>query len=206
MLSEPPGADPHAGWCGRGQGEPGLYPILRGARRRKAPGLPDKGMAREGGELAIVFVALRSSGAWQADVCFHDCDNATRPGSDCCSGLSPQVVRRPVAWSQPPAASLSKHYAARGSLVLGLAKQHCFCLNANSDLHRLPHHRGDAAVSRAARRVDLVLSRHEISSDVTADRRGTARAAAVQLANTRCRTRLGQSCGWVSAWHSSNPE
>jgi hypothetical protein len=27
MLSEPPGADPHAGWCGRGQGEPGLYPI-----------------------------------------------------------------------------------------------------------------------------------------------------------------------------------
>ena len=95
--------------------------------------------------------ALRSSGAWQADVCFHDCDNATRPGSDCCSGLSPQVVRRPVAWSQPPAASLSKHYAARGSLVLGLAKQHCFCLNANSDLHRLPHHRGDAAVSRARR-------------------------------------------------------
>jgi len=30
MLSEPPGADPHAGWCERGQGEPGLYPILRG--------------------------------------------------------------------------------------------------------------------------------------------------------------------------------
>jgi len=27
MLSEPPGADPHAGWCGRGQGKPGLYPI-----------------------------------------------------------------------------------------------------------------------------------------------------------------------------------
>src|SRR5205814_10476788 len=40
MLSEPPGADPHAGWCGRGQGEPGPYPILRGARRREAPGLP----------------------------------------------------------------------------------------------------------------------------------------------------------------------
>src|SRR5437588_10458932 len=28
MLSEPPGADPHAGWCGRGQGKPGLYPIV----------------------------------------------------------------------------------------------------------------------------------------------------------------------------------
>jgi hypothetical protein len=27
MLSEPPGADPHAGWCGRGRGEPGPYPI-----------------------------------------------------------------------------------------------------------------------------------------------------------------------------------
>ena len=28
MLNEPPGADPHAGWCGRGRGEPGPYPIL----------------------------------------------------------------------------------------------------------------------------------------------------------------------------------
>ncbi len=34
MLSEPPGADPHAGWCGRGQGEPGLYPILCGGAGR----------------------------------------------------------------------------------------------------------------------------------------------------------------------------
>ena len=42
MLSEPPGADPHAGWCGRGQGKPGLYPILRGPRRGNAPGLPAK--------------------------------------------------------------------------------------------------------------------------------------------------------------------
>ena len=33
MLSEPPGADPHAGWCGRGQGEPGLYPIRAAAGR-----------------------------------------------------------------------------------------------------------------------------------------------------------------------------
>jgi hypothetical protein len=33
MLSEPPGADPHAGWCGRGQGKPGLYPILRRVER-----------------------------------------------------------------------------------------------------------------------------------------------------------------------------
>src|SRR5919109_3911688 len=41
MLSEPPGADPHAGWCGRGQGEPGLYPIrCGGGRRRGAAGRP----------------------------------------------------------------------------------------------------------------------------------------------------------------------
>ncbi len=34
MLSEPPGADPHAGWCGRGQGEPGPYPIRCGGGRQ----------------------------------------------------------------------------------------------------------------------------------------------------------------------------
>ena len=27
MLSEPPGADPHAGWCGGRRGEPGAYPM-----------------------------------------------------------------------------------------------------------------------------------------------------------------------------------
>jgi hypothetical protein len=42
MLSEPPGADPHAGWCGRGQGKPGLYPIReRGRRKRTARHLAD---------------------------------------------------------------------------------------------------------------------------------------------------------------------
>ena len=34
MLSEPPGADPHAGWCGRGQGKPGPYPIRCGGGRQ----------------------------------------------------------------------------------------------------------------------------------------------------------------------------
>jgi len=29
-LSEPPDADPHVRWCGRGQGKPGPYPILCG--------------------------------------------------------------------------------------------------------------------------------------------------------------------------------
>jgi hypothetical protein len=27
MRREPPGGDPHAGWCGRGGGEPRPYPI-----------------------------------------------------------------------------------------------------------------------------------------------------------------------------------
>ena len=45
------------------------------------------------------------------------------------------------------AASLSKHYVPRGSLVLRLAKQHSRCLGAHSELHRLPHHRGDAPVA-----------------------------------------------------------
>ncbi len=27
--SEPLSADPHAGWCGEGGGEPRLYPIIR---------------------------------------------------------------------------------------------------------------------------------------------------------------------------------
>ena len=37
MLSEPPGADPHAGWCGARRGELGAYPISR--RRYEGFGL-----------------------------------------------------------------------------------------------------------------------------------------------------------------------
>ena len=40
MLSEPPGADPHAGWCGRGQGEPGLYPMYARHDQRLGGGSP----------------------------------------------------------------------------------------------------------------------------------------------------------------------
>ena len=36
MLSEPPGADPHAGWCGGRRGELGAYPILRGGQPEAA--------------------------------------------------------------------------------------------------------------------------------------------------------------------------
>ena len=45
MLSEPPGADPHAGWCGRGQGKPGLYPILWEPGGAIPPGDPTRGIA-----------------------------------------------------------------------------------------------------------------------------------------------------------------
>ena len=40
MLSEPPGADPHAGWCGRGRGEPGPYPIRCGGGRQPRTSRP----------------------------------------------------------------------------------------------------------------------------------------------------------------------
>jgi hypothetical protein len=85
------------------------------------------------------------------DICFHDCDNATRPAVTAVLVYPPRAGVGAAACSQPPAASPSKHYLAHGSLCLGPAKQHCFCPYANSGLPRLPHHRGDAAVSRARR-------------------------------------------------------
>jgi len=92
-------------------------------------------------------VAMRSSGARAADVCFRDRDSTTRLAS------LPPILRRQclgaVACSQPRATDLSKHTVARGLLALRLAKRHCLCLNPNSELRRLPHPRGDAAVSRA---------------------------------------------------------
>ena len=33
MPSEPPGADPHAGWCGGRRGKPGAYPMTAPAER-----------------------------------------------------------------------------------------------------------------------------------------------------------------------------
>ena len=67
-------------------------------------------------DATIATVALRSCGVRPADVCFHDCDNATRPDLTAALGrYPPRVVRRrldSVACSQPPAASLSKHYRA----------------------------------------------------------------------------------------------
>jgi hypothetical protein len=101
---------------------------------------------------ASAFVASRSRGVRPADVCFHDCDNATRP--DLTAALvyiPPRVARGRRRLLTAVAASLSKHYVARGSLVLRVARRHCCCLGAHSELHRLPRDRGDAPVSRARR-------------------------------------------------------
>ena len=93
---------------------------------------------------------VTQSGAWPADVCFHDCGNARRPARlvlcsiprVSCVGASPataadcaseQALRRPraaCAWAREAAVRLRQRQ-----------------LRA----HRLPHHRGDAAVSREAR-------------------------------------------------------
>jgi hypothetical protein len=56
MLSEPPGADPHAGWCGRGQGEPGLYPIRCGGGRKPGPVGPAR--AAQSGRLSPTLQKL----------------------------------------------------------------------------------------------------------------------------------------------------
>src|ERR1035441_4158514 len=72
MLSEPPGADPHAGWCGRGQGKPGRG--LDGPSRlqrftRGAPlGLPDGDYATAPAETTV-----RRSGPHPATRSSLDC-------------------------------------------------------------------------------------------------------------------------------------
>jgi hypothetical protein len=108
--------------------------------------------------LTVEIVALRVSGAWPADVCFHDCETATRPAQtatpvyprDCWTGLPPGRASAPslahTAGCEPEQARV-----ARGSLVLRLAKQHCFFLNANSEPRELPYHRRMQR-SRATRR------------------------------------------------------
>jgi group II intron maturase/reverse transcriptase-like protein len=49
MLSAPPGADPHAGWCGKGQGEPDPYPIRSGGGRKPGTSrLTPRGPGRRG--------------------------------------------------------------------------------------------------------------------------------------------------------------
>ena len=54
MLSEPPGADPHAGWCGRGQGKPGLYRFGGRPAETKRP----KGRHRAAGRPYLATDAL----------------------------------------------------------------------------------------------------------------------------------------------------
>jgi hypothetical protein len=67
----------------------------------------------------------------------------------CC--IPPRVVRRRGRLLAATGCEPEQHYVARASPVLRLAEQECLGLGANSGLHGLPHHRGDAAVSRALR-------------------------------------------------------
>jgi len=100
-------------------------------------------------DAATAIVALRKSDALPAHGCFHKLRQLDAAGLTVAlvSSTGGSLVGV-VACSQPPAARLSKHYVARGSLVLRLAKQQRFGLNANPEPRRLPHHREDAAVSR----------------------------------------------------------
>ena len=71
-------------------------------------------------------------------------------GSHRCSGVCPGgSCVGAVACSQRSAVSLSKQCVAGGSPVLRLAKQHCFFLNANSELHLSRIIAGVDAASRA---------------------------------------------------------
>ena len=101
--------------------------------------------------LAFPSVALRSSGVWPPDVCFHDRDNATLPALT--AGLSRSTEGRasPLALAgsrgcEPEQAG--RHFGGAGASPREAA---VLCPDAGSELHRLPHHRGDTAVSRPRR-------------------------------------------------------
>ena len=127
-------------------------PLLHPHReqQRGSPTRSRAGRRSHGREDPVVRVVWRD--AWVRGVALVRCLAGGRllsrlrqrdaAGSDYCSGLSRVACVGAVACSQRPAASLTKHCVASGSLVLRLAKQHSFCLNANSEVHRLPHHRG----------------------------------------------------------------
>src|SRR5438067_10569431 len=70
MLSEPPGADPHAGWCGRGQGEPGPYPIPRepGAATPPATRPGSRARSKQGAGLSLRPDAARWFPRWASKV------------------------------------------------------------------------------------------------------------------------------------------
>ena len=94
-----------------------------------------------------MYVALRSSGARPADVCFSDCDSATRPALV----YPPRVVRRRRRLLA--AAGCEPEHALRCSRVAGVPPREAGVLRHRRQLRlRRPlHHRGDATVSSAPR-------------------------------------------------------
>ena len=92
MLSEPPGAAPHAGWCGRGQGEPGLYPILREPGVKLPP-------------------ATQSNGCQPRDRPFL-CGTPRHLGVNRAPG---RVDRRPRGWPSSPVRGIEDQDSQRGA-------------------------------------------------------------------------------------------
>ena len=127
-------------------------------RGKHSPGAGDRhdrgvaeALVRAGRPRTTAFVARRSCGVWLADVCFHDRDNATLPALT--AGLSRSTEGRasPLALAgsrgcEPEQAG--RHFGGAGASPREAA---VLCPDAGSELHRLPHHRGDTAVSRPRR-------------------------------------------------------
>jgi hypothetical protein len=113
MLSEPPGADPHAGWCGRGQGKPGLYPIRWGSRKRSGPkdrqrasGLPNHVV-----QLANQALDEVRRGYWNELRSLGDPDAAKR-----CKDARWSLLKKPEKLTDKQARTLARIKSAGGEV------------------------------------------------------------------------------------------
>ena len=114
-------------------------------------------------------VALRSSGVWPADVCFSRLRQRDAAGSDCCSGLSPRVVRRRRRLLT--AAGCEPEQALRRSRVAAASPREAALLLPRRQLRAAPtlaSSRGCTGLARAARPVVLVRSGHPAPSSIDA--------------------------------------
>jgi hypothetical protein len=109
-------------------------------------------MDRAGHVPASPFVALRSSGVWLADVCFHDCDNnATRPALTAALVYPPRVVRRRRRLLT--AAGCEPEQALRRSRVAGASPREAALFPPRRQLRAAPtpaSSRGCTGLARAA--------------------------------------------------------
>ena len=107
----------------------------------------------------VECVALRSCGVRPADVCLHDCDNATRPALTAALVYPPRVVRR--RGRLLTAAGCEPEQALHRSRVTGASPREAALLLPRRPLRAAPtpaSSRGCTRLARAARRVVLVHS------------------------------------------------